>query len=1111
MSKKTFEKQKLNKILIGVFVFFVANIGVFAKCSDYSKAATVVGPSQSDKKACTSAIEDGNKCTYELTDVASIVGRTGLKCYRSSAPVMGPTCDDPSSNRREWALKECQNAGYNWNYNNNCCRKPIATTTQGPFCGDGKSAMQNWSGKTKVTPEQCNGYKNPTWYSVWNSSSNCCSVTKRSSGGSSGGSTGGSSGSSTPTVSEEQKCKNNGNYWNTDTSKATKGCYKLDKDNCNIFGLCGKNSKCDSFCTNKVQFDSNYGKTLICTNDYILSTSSDLGSQVCSKEERSGVSINYPSSSKDMYREGEGQLIGWTSVVTNGSPDCTKGIVEKDLSKSYTINSSIAFYACYKEIINGERYLQQGAVADGGSEIECNTKVKIDYCNKENNINYCYFKDSSNNLRKVYRDKIAETFAGAEATCNVSSIQEKGYMYVIWPGQNYSCGDQLYITTCIDNACSYTKVKKSNNEIPEEGTVEERHLKSNLSDAKKACDKLDDGDFDCSYQEMPGMRTSASYPYCYNKGTDIEKIKDEIFDLYTCADGYYFDKTVVVEDGEEICDKNNKKCMNTFYVNCKRKNAKPTLSVTSGIVQSNGSGTIQVEAHAKEGQIDSYFVSDYYLTPTDNNNWIKVDSNKFSIEDVSPGVQYIWVRDTKGNKSNAVSGAVIDTKNIDTTVKGLQVYDTNGNVQNPVSSGTAYKVADVKNNNYVRLSNDLSKDSKVVADAFNPYDMEYKLEVDSPTVSVYATLTSADSRYVEGFEPRTVNLNYGINTILIKIQNKEGITRTYTILVTRTDSRISDNTLSDISLSVGNINFNANVTDYKIEIPATTTSVDVQATIASNKASYVSGYEPGNVLMVGNTTVKLITVKSETGRTRTYVLTFVKEGTDTITKESLQIEDLVIPGVYMPFEENVANYSLSVGYETDTIDINSVLKDKDSIASISIKKKSDTEYKVVSNKGIGLDVGENFIEIRVIDKENEESYYRLTIIRKEFGLEISNDTTLKDLKVLDYGIDFEPNKKEYTVRIKQEKSLVITAVPNSNRAEVFIRGNDELTGFSTVRVKVVAENGEFETYSIDIKKDAFNKTIEIASIIAGVVIILVSSGIIIVKKKAKANREYFEE
>ena len=74
-----------------------------------------------------------------------------------------------------------------------------------------------------------------------------------------------------------------------------------------------------------------------------------------------------------------------------------------------------------------------------------------------------------------------------------------------------------------------------------------------------------------------------------------------------------------------------------------------------------------------------------------------------------------------------------------------------------------------------------------------------------------------------------------------------------------------------------------------------------------------------------------------------------------------------------------------------------------------------------------------------------------------------------------------------------------------------IRGNDELTGFSTVRVKVVAENGKFETYSIDIKKDAFNKTIEIASIIVGCVIILISSCIIVIKKKARSRKEYFEE
>ena len=285
----------------------------------------------------------------------------------------------------------------------------------------------------------------------------------------------------------------------------------------------------------------------------------------------------------------------------------------------------------------------------------------------------------------------------------------------------------------------------------------------------------------------------------------------------------------------------------------------------------------------------------------------------------------------------------------------------------------------------------------------------------------------------------------------------------------------------------------------------------VNSTIGSDKASYVNGYEPGSVTITGDTTVKLIKVKSETGSTRTYVITFVKKGTDIIEKESLQLADLVISDINIPFEKNVSNYSLSVGYETDVIDITTTKMNKDSIVAISVKRKSENSYKTSSGTGMALDVGENFIEIKVINSENEVSYYRITIIRKEFGLDISNDTTLKDLKVLGYDIDFEPNKKEYTVKIKQEKTLVITAVPLSNRAEVFIRGNDELTGFSTVRVKVVAENGEYETYSIDIKKDAFNKSIEIAAIVAGVVIILVGSSILIVKKKNKARKEYFEE
>lgn len=920
--------------------------------------------------------------------------------------------------------------------------------------------MESWSGNTQVTESECNGYKNSTWYSVWNSSSNCCSVTKRSSSsGSSGSSSSSSSSSSTVTTPT----------------------------------------------TYKVLFDENYGSGLKCDSGFTVAADNPV--VVCEKSGISkGTTINFPASSSSMYRT-EGGLIGWTKTVSDGIPNCNKSVIIKD--SSIVINSNTDFYACYTEIIGGYRYVHEGYVADGGSvDWSCGQQMWIEYCTIENGTDYCYYyEDSTGKYRKIYRNKLSTEYDGVscnnETTANVT--EDKGYMYVSTDSQKFSCGDQLYITTCSDDACSYTKIKTSDNEVSEDGTISKDYLKDSQSDfqCKQSTQKK------CTNQEMTGMMVDSYYEVCYNEGDTVDEIKDKIKKYFVCDtnNGYYFDDTAVVSTGKESCE--NGECFDTYSVSCKA--SKPTLSVKSGLVQSNGYGTITVTAYANSGaSIDSYFYSDNYLAPTNSNEWQFVSGNTFTIQS-APGVKYIWVKDSKGNISSAVTGAVLDTTNSNTTINQLALYDDNGNVQVPVSSGTAYNVGSVKDSNYVRLSNDLSKDSRVVADAFNPFDMEYKLEVSSPTVTVYATLTSTDSKYVDGYEPRTVNLNYGINTVLIKIQNNEGITRTYTILVTRTDDRTSDNTLSDISLSVGNIDFNANVTDYKIEVPTSTESVDVSSIITSDKASYVSGYEPGVVDIIGDTTVKLIKVKSETGSTRTYVLTFIKEGTDEISEESLQLRDLVIPGVYIPFEDNVSNYSLSVDYETDVINLNTVLKDKDSLASISLKRKSDSEYKLVSDIGIGLDVGENFIEIQVINSSNEESYYRLTIVRKEFGLGVSNDTTLKDLKVLGYDIKFEPSKKEYTVRIKQEKSLVITAVPNSNRAEVFIRGNDELTGFSTVRVKVVAENGKFETYSIDIKKDAFNKTIEIASIVAGVVIILVSSGIIIIKKKSKANREYFEE
>ncbi len=811
-------------------------------------------------------------------------------------------------------------------------------------------------------------------------------------------------------------------------------------------------------------------------------------------------------------------LYGWTSTLIDNVPQCTSDTIIDKSSTEFNLNGNADYYGCYERIINATRY----SVADCGNDYSP-VGIYITSCFLQNDNGeeneYCYYKGSDGNWYTIASADLIQEESSAIAYCEEkSTVKYDKNMYVKYgasASMSFECGSKVKVTTCKGNLCTFTKL---NGKSVGEQTINLEYLTDSESDAQSTCpltseEEVEETQSDekiCTGNDIQkSVKGTYSFDVCYNKSFSDSKVQEMINDeLISCGYKYKLNATKTYANSDATCG--GGACLRNYTVTCSPvSNVSPKLSVTSGIVGSNGKGIITVKATATDGNITSYYASENHETPTSSSGakWINVKSNEFTIES-TPGILYIWVKDSNGNISNAISGAVIDTVNTNTTIKTLQLYDDNGNLQAP--SSVSYNTNYMESSNYVRLSNKLNNDSKL-ADAFNPFDTEYTLEVDSPTVTVYATLTSTDSKFVEGYEPRTVNLKYGTNTVLIKIENNEGKIRTYTILVTRKDNRTSDNTLSELAVSVGKINFNSNVTNYKITIPKETTEVAITASISSDKASYLSDYEPGVVNIIDDTTVKLIKVKSQTGSTRTYVLTFVKEGTDVIEKDSLKLFSLGIEGVYIPFEETISNYSVSVDYETDIINLNASLKDSDSSILIRAKSFGESEFSSRSSKGIPLSVGDNYIEIIVTDKDKDTSYYRITIIRKEYGLGISDDKTLNDLKVLGHNIDFDPTKKDYTVKIKTEKSLVITAVPESNRAEVFIIGNDELTGFSTVRIKVVAENGEYETYSIDIKKDAFNKTIEIAAVIAGAVIILLSSCILIIKKKRKSNADYYKE
>ena len=259
--------------------------------------------------------------------------------------------------------------------------------------------------------------------------------------------------------------------------------------------------------------------------------------------------------------------------------------------------------------------------------------------------------------------------------------------------------------------------------------------------------------------------------------------------------------------------------------------------------------------------------------------------------------------------------------------------------------------------------------------------------------------------------------------------------------------------------------------------------------------TFIKGYEPREVEITEDRQSVVLKVISEAGSIRSYVITFIRNGEDNDTSNSTYLSSLTVPGTMLGFDKETYDYTITVPYETEDLPIYAFAE-------------SETASVTVGNN-TGLKVGNNLIQIEV-KNNNKTRIYSLHVIRKESGLDISDSAKLGTLSIKNYNIEFSPDKLDYEVKIKREKTLLISATPESNRADIYMYGNNDLTGFSTIRVKVIAENGLTNIYSIDIQKDPYNKTIEIIAAISGGLIFFGTAIIILIRRKSKKMKEYME-
>ncbi len=320
-----------------------------------------------------------------------------------------------------------------------------------------------------------------------------------------------------------------------------------------------------------------------------------------------------------------------------------------------------------------------------------------------------------------------------------------------------------------------------------------------------------------------------------------------------------------------------------------------------------------------------------------------------------------------------------------------------------------------------------------------------EFDVNATTTEPHASITSGVGHYTMTESTKEIEV--------VVVSEDLSKTKTYKLNITRTKS--SDNTLSSITVSEGNLSqeFNQNITSYTVNVEGSVDSIDVEATLSDSRAKILSGTGTHN-LNVGNNTIT-ITVESESGAKQNYVITVIrakKENNDllTLTVDGNPVKD---------FNKDTLEYTLdNVLYTKTSIEIGATTVDNDAtISGLGTK---------------GLTTGLNTFEVIVTAQNSTTKTYKINVTRNK-----NNNANLSLLAVTGYALvpTFNSGIYDYEVTVESIKETLspteVTAIPEDSNATIVKQEAITLstTSDNLYTVTVTAEDGKtVKTYTIKV-------------------------------------------
>ncbi len=320
--------------------------------------------------------------------------------------------------------------------------------------------------------------------------------------------------------------------------------------------------------------------------------------------------------------------------------------------------------------------------------------------------------------------------------------------------------------------------------------------------------------------------------------------------------------------------------------------------------------------------------------------------------------------------------------------------------------------------------------------SFNKTILDYTIKVDSSVNNIIINATAEEGTLMGN---GTYTLNSGKNHFEIVVTSVAGDIETYNIDVFK--DRNNNSNLLNIEVEGYNLDksFDKDIKEYTVTIPKDVTSLKVNVTPESDKATYTIR---GNNNLNNNTNTIVITSIAEDKSYQVYTITVNKEISDNNYLSSIEVTGA---NLNEEFNKENLNYTINVDGSVDKIVINGILED--STATIT------------GNGIYALIKGENTINLVVTSELGNIRTYTITVNKS-----LNNDVTLKEVKNNHFSEviknEDETKNYDYLINVQYEvNSIDIEGIASALTSKVIGNGTYSLkTGNNDIILRVTAED-----------------------------------------------------